>query len=59
MFTQFVKRSVAPALLMVLGAAVGGIGMLLVVVGGIWEAFALAKLLDSKASDAGPKLPPL
>lgn len=54
MFTQFVKRGIAPVLLILIGLSgtLSEFSVVLLIAGGIWEAFNVAKLLDARRMDA-------
>lgn len=56
MFTAFVTRSIIPTLMVLAGLAIGDIGLLLTVAGGIWIAINAAKLADAKSRHGLPHL---
>jgi hypothetical protein len=61
MFRTFLKRSIVPVALIVAGTTVGEVFIALALVGGIWEAIVVAKLIDgdgSRKARARLKLPP-
>jgi hypothetical protein len=50
MFTTFLKRSIVPVALIMAGSAGGEVFTALALVGGIWEATVVAKLVDGDGS---------
>ncbi len=61
MFGVFLKRSIVPVTMIVAGTAVGEVFIALALIGGLWEATVLAKLIDGDGRRKRParlKLPP-